>query len=216
MLQAQKLALRGFMQRPLLMQPVVHGSMLSCALLQLLFELCTPALLGEEPLARLGKLPILLFTAGVRSTQFLLGDARRVLESAQFSLQFHVVIFDRRKGGARQVGRLPRLDTAGSLGIWKDPYQVDGAKGLLLASHHRPVGTHGEREASGVRRDLGKAKGASDCAWMTALRAEACFKGLGFCAAGSVHDFQKAYENINFALIWDVEGRSGFPLSLTA
>ena len=51
---------------------------------------------------------------------------------------------------------------------------------------------------------------------MTALRAESAFKGNDFCAAGSVQDLQKAYEHINFQLIWDVAGRTGFPLTLMA
>ena len=51
---------------------------------------------------------------------------------------------------------------------------------------------------------------------MTALRAESAYKGEGFCAAGSVQDLQKAYEHINFELVWNVAGRTGFPLSLMA
>ena len=51
---------------------------------------------------------------------------------------------------------------------------------------------------------------------MTAIRAETCYKGPGFWAAGSVQDLHNAYEHINFALIWEVAGRTGFPLSLMA
>lgn len=62
----------------------------------------------------------------------------------------------------------------------------------------------------------GKSKGAADCAWMKALRAESAYTGEGFCAAGSVQDLQKACEHINFKLVWEMAGRTGFPLSLVA
>ena len=60
----------------------------------------------------------------------------------------------------------------------------------------------------------GKAIGAADCAWMTAVRAESAYKGPGCCAANSVQDLQKTYEHISFELIWHVAGQTGFPLTL--
>ena len=62
----------------------------------------------------------------------------------------------------------------------------------------------------------GKSKGAADCAWMTALSSESAYKGDGFCAAGSAQDLQEADENINFKLVWEAAGCTGFPLSLLA